>query len=283
MGLFKKNSTYCDICGSETGTPYNKKHKAKDGIVCDVCFAKAGYQRGMVCFADSIEALKNRVYMVDQSEIIAEKYTFDTKVEGLEIDSSAHKWRVKSLKFKPMSFSMEELNQVTTVYDFSDVSYCEYLIDQQTVTSIKNNGVGRAVIGGLMFGGAGAVVGAVTAKDKIKETTVSNRAGIKVTFKDGTNIYIPIFTGNPLSANSSQRSISYGGSSDSVDKMLQEFEKIISYSSPSEPVLKDTPQKDNSVNSGSSSKQLREYKSLLDDGIITQDEFDAKKKQLLNL
>ena len=30
-------------------------------------------------------------------------------------------------------------------------------------------------------------------------------------------------------------------------------------------------------------KQLRELKSLLDDGIITQEDFDAKKKQLLNL
>lgn len=30
-------------------------------------------------------------------------------------------------------------------------------------------------------------------------------------------------------------------------------------------------------------KQLRELKALLDDGIITQEDFDAKKKQLLNL
>lgn len=29
--------------------------------------------------------------------------------------------------------------------------------------------------------------------------------------------------------------------------------------------------------------EIRKYKGLLDDGIITQDEFDAKKKQLLNL
>ena len=29
--------------------------------------------------------------------------------------------------------------------------------------------------------------------------------------------------------------------------------------------------------------ELREYKKLLDEGIITAEEFDAKKKQLLNL
>ena len=29
--------------------------------------------------------------------------------------------------------------------------------------------------------------------------------------------------------------------------------------------------------------ELRKYKALFDDGILTQDEFEAKKKQLLNL
>ena len=35
--------------------------------------------------------------------------------------------------------------------------------------------------------------------------------------------------------------------------------------------------------SGSSASEIREFKQLLDDGIITQEEFDAKKKQLLGL
>ena len=33
----------------------------------------------------------------------------------------------------------------------------------------------------------------------------------------------------------------------------------------------------------SSAAQIKEFKELLDDGIITQEEFDAKKKQLLGL
>ena len=38
-----------------------------------------------------------------------------------------------------------------------------------------------------------------------------------------------------------------------------------------------------SVNSISSADELRKYKELLDTGIITQDEFEKKKKQILNL
>ena len=34
---------------------------------------------------------------------------------------------------------------------------------------------------------------------------------------------------------------------------------------------------------GGSLDDLRKYKELLDEGIITQEEFDAKKKQILNL
>lgn len=39
----------------------------------------------------------------------------------------------------------------------------------------------------------------------------------------------------------------------------------------------------NQVQTLSNADELRKYKQLLDDGIITQEEFDAKKKQLLGL
>jgi hypothetical protein len=38
-----------------------------------------------------------------------------------------------------------------------------------------------------------------------------------------------------------------------------------------------------SVKQQDTADELRKFKSLLDDGVITQEEFDAKKKQLLNL
>ena len=37
------------------------------------------------------------------------------------------------------------------------------------------------------------------------------------------------------------------------------------------------------VNNASNADELKKYKELLDSGIITQEEFDAKKKQLLGL
>ena len=37
------------------------------------------------------------------------------------------------------------------------------------------------------------------------------------------------------------------------------------------------------INNTANPDELRKYKALLDDGIITQEEFEAKKKELLNL
>jgi len=42
-------------------------------------------------------------------------------------------------------------------------------------------------------------------------------------------------------------------------------------------------QKDNTNTDRSPFDVIRKYKELLDEGIITQEEFDAKKKQLLGL
>ena len=49
-----------------------------------------------------------------------------------------------------------------------------------------------------------------------------------------------------------------------------------------EEVVEETNEKQ-TQNNVSAAEEIRKYKELLDDGIITQAEFDAKKKQLLGL
>ena len=56
------------------------------------------------------------------------------------------------------------------VFSFSEIE--EYRIEvsgQETITKTKG-GLGRAVVGGALFGGVGAVVGASTAKTETKTT-----------------------------------------------------------------------------------------------------------------
>lgn len=287
MGLFGKKAVYCDICKRETGTPNDKKHKAKDGIICDICFKKCGYQQGMLCFADSLDLLKIRVNEIDNSNTIAEVYSFDTKVGGLEIDSVSQKWRVRMSKFKAMSFEMEKIETVCNIYDFSDVKSCEYIVDDEIVTTVKNNGVGRAVVGGALFGGAGAVVGAITAKDKLKEKVVNHGAYIRIGLSTGDVLNIPIFTGSAKLANTAQRMEMYGGQTEHIDEMLQQFEVMIGEQYSTEDSSRESKNTDpptKVTNAAiSNADEIRKFKQLLEEGIITQEEFDAKKKQLLGL
>lgn len=66
--------------------------------------------------------------------------------------------------------------------------------EYQTTNSGKSGGVGRAVVGGVLAGGAGAVVGAMTAKDT--GTTSSNTVyrGIRIYVSDIDNPVVEIAT-----------------------------------------------------------------------------------------
>lgn len=59
--------------------------------------------------------------------------------------------------------------------DYGDVISFEMIEDDETITS---GGLGRAAVGGVLFGGAGAVVGAVTGK---KSKGICNSMKIKLT------------------------------------------------------------------------------------------------------
>lgn len=48
-------------------------------------------------------------------------------------------------------------------------------------------------------------------------------------------------------------------------------------------IIKNASKNSQPMSTNDIDEELRKLKSLLDDGILTQEEFDAKKKQLLNL
>lgn len=50
----------CGICGEPL--VMFKKHKTADGHICHVCFTAAGFNTGMVCFADTTERIKGLIH-----------------------------------------------------------------------------------------------------------------------------------------------------------------------------------------------------------------------------
>lgn len=90
----------------------------------------------------------------------------------LWVDDTNKKWCIPQGKLKK------------TVYSYSDIMNFELIEDGNTVTS---GGLGRAVAGGLLFGGVGAIVGGATGGKKTKATC--SKLQVKIVVK---NINSPV-------------------------------------------------------------------------------------------
>jgi len=180
----------------------------------------------------------------------------------------AHKKQVKPPALgglKPAVY--EDVPEELTVIHISQVNGFELLVD-------KKKGVGGAIAGGLLFGGGGAIVGQTLSRDKAKSIDLQ----IKTSDFQHPQIVVPLYryenaiSGSMLksmnnSMNSKQREQEIQELVSSLDNLLQNAQKSPKVT----------------VQQTSDADELVKFKKLLDDGVITQDEFDAKKKQLLGL
>ena len=147
-------------------------------------------------------------------------------------------------------FVYGNLTKITNpkIYAFNEVVGFEYKVVNQKTTIEKKGGITRAVVGNMIAGPVGAIVGSNTAKQnvKIEETKLFY-------------IYLNNFAGNNTII------MSYPPSG--LESFLND---CISIGQKKE-------------NSDETVNDLMKFKQLLDNGIISQEEFDKKKKELLSL
>lgn len=179
------------------------------------------------------------------------------------------------------------------IIDFKDI--LSYSInkkehnDSKTETKRKH-GIGRAVVGGVLLGPVGAAVGGLTSK---KETqTISkdfvDHLGVVVNLNDGTSFEIEYFD-TTLKADDSLVT----GCIKQVNQLTTVLEAGIENAKRQQTetvTIKPKKVEENNeqpVQSASPAAdpldKIKKLKGLLDIGAITQEEFDAKKKQLLDL
>lgn len=176
----------------------------------------------------------------------------------------------------------------------------EELVDFELLedgTSITKGGIGRAVVGAVLFGGIGAVVGGVTGKRQTKPICTSLM--IKITLKNTAQPtdYIKL-----INSSTKKDSFTYKTAYNQAQEILSLLQLIVNdvsqktaqdvYSAQQaaqrefhETIQQTVRQVAQQVPSQSISpvEELRKYRQLLDEGIITQEDFDAKKKQLLGI
>ena len=131
---------------------------------------------------------------------------------------------------------------------------------------MTKGGLGSAAVGGLLFGGVGAIVGGGLGK---QQRDLVQKLGIRIATKVPymSHIEIPI-----LVSETKLNGILYRSCKETALKILSLLDQITS-----------SPEHQSLDTSASSADEIMKFKKLLDDGIITAEEFEAKKRQLLGL
>ena len=254
MGLFSKKET-CSICNKE-----QTKIKLSNGYICGSCLKESGlFPITKPVKTYTIENIRELTASNIKNKEYIERFN-TTKQVGtyIEFDDNNKKWLI------PDGFNGKKKNP--KVYDYKDIIEFELLEDGDSITK---GGLGRAIAGGILLGGVGAVVGGVTGKKKTK--SVVNSLQIKITLNDINNptIYIPLIRSKTKTSSFIYKT-SY--------KFAQEILSTLS-------VITENSEIDANANNSSYSvaDEILKFKDLLDNGIITNDEFNIKKKELLGL
>lgn len=252
MGLFSKKEICC-ICNQEKG-----KRKIADGWVCQSCLSKSLFYRDInvprkkQTRDDILTALSE----AEENEKLAKTFN-PTKTVGkyFQVDEKKKLWCI------PRASKNDK------IYKFSDILEYELIEDGNSITK---GGVGSAVAGGVLFGATGAVVGGVTGKKTTQD--IVKRLEIKITMNSMEH---PVEYITFLLLEQKRSSINYRAAIGSAEQVLSILALIVKDNELSRGI-----QQQNTV---SSADEILKYKNLLDQGIITQEEFEAKKQQLLDL
>ncbi len=186
-----------------------------------------------------------------------------------------------------MKIAIKTEKMELTVYNFSDILQCEIIEDDNTTfKKSTSRTVGRALLGGALFGGAGAIVGGLSAKQsKHKEC---KKIQLKLTIKDtkNPNIFLTFFDKTDQlfgGEKGVKESDEFWGkmlknSREAANKWKDIFTVIIDkidFESKSS-----SQKKENNLNF-SVSDELLKLNKLKEDGILTDEEFNEQKKKLL--
>ncbi|WP_416323112.1 SHOCT domain-containing protein [[Clostridium] innocuum] len=258
MGLFRAKGI-CSICGNE------KAKEIKDGFVCSSCVKQAGRFLSATKLTPKEQTLDLINYCINKTKIYTQNqeerkniFNQTKKISSLLLDEKNRLFRIKD-RLSP------------DIYSYFQIIDYEILEDGE---SIAKGGLGRAIAGGILLGGVGAVVGGVTGGKKTKGICKSLQIRIGLKEAVDENIYIKLIT-----SETKTKSFLYKGNISIANDIINILSKIAD----------DNELLQNSKTSSSIQtdldpyEELKKAKELLDLGIITQEEFEIKKNKLLSL
>lgn len=226
---------------------------------------------------------RERLTRLLTSETPIGDYSPTKTIMGLfSVDFQSQKWR-------------PEIFENCYTYDFEEISGFELIENDTVVSSSTTNtqgGISRALVGGLIGGDTGAIIGASTARthtDTISTKEVTSRKiRISLTNTRVTQVVIDVPLKSKVHSKfwgevtkdyetevTGQNIEPYKlGSEAAAQEIISLLESVTAISSKNDVTLNSV---DDTVG------EIRKYKKLFDDGIISEEEFVKKKQQLMNI
>ena len=266
MGLFSKEN--CIICGNEVGA-LNRTKMDDGNYICSNCVAKVGISSGYTLNtlkSSSTDDIKKRMEYVEidskENSDRVSQFKSTYQVGGYIWFDDEHKWFVL-----PQGTFTSKIDK-SYVFKYQDLLDFEVLEDG---TSITKGGFGKALVGGAIFGLAGAIAGGSSKQTK----QVCNKLQVKITTR---NIDRPVVYIDLINTEFKKDGFVYKQASKSVQEILSKFQLIV------DQLESESNDTNTSASAGvSTADEIKKIKELLDMGAITQEEFDRKKSELLNM
>lgn len=250
LNLFKSTDHYCGICGELANY---KPVKLSDGYICADCQSKMYH---IDYNGKTVAQIKDTYPLYKAENEMRQKLFNITKRSSVWVDEKNKLWCI------PNNLDINSID----ILSFDDLIDFELIEDGKSVVK-SSGGLGRAIVGGILFGGAGAITGAATAKRKEVPMVSNLYLNISVNHPWFSNLTITYIT-----SQTKKSGFLYRSTREIVDKTISILNLIMS----SKELKIDSSFDDNF-------DKIRKLKELYDEGIITKEEFEAKKQQLLGI
>ena len=168
-------------------------------------------------------------------------------------------------------FQVVQGNTYSKIFNGQDILEYEIRVDNEVVITSRTkskNGVGKALVGGALFGGAGLIAGAVAGNGTSKTSQSQKEMHHYILVLKVNDILNPSFV---IELSSLQR----------AEEVAATFAIICQCENKIEKGDKFEFESDKNASQLDKFDEIKKYKELLDIGIITQEEFENKKKNLL--
>lgn len=216
------------------------------------------------------EAKQQLKQSITQKKIL--QFTSSKKLVGVDFWNTISKLDTGDVVFTLNSPTHFRLNEV----EFDGPTYREESqSDGKSVNKKKRHGLSGAVIGTVLMPGVGTIAGAMVGNSKGKDKGKTSSHTVSKSVEEPSNIRL-------ILENLDTHETAVVG----VLGKQTDYQELLNFKAPMEPT---TPQETPTVPESDTASQndsiaeLRKLKELVDEGILTQDEFDAKKKQILGI